>query len=82
MTACGRCGGLTERESIPFSGVTARRCVICGRVSEYRGLDPETLGTLKSDARLAKVRAEEKTRAEEKALLKLIGDEGLPRVSR
>ena len=62
MSACGRCGGLTERESIPFSGVTAWRCVICGRVSEYRGLDPETLGTLKSDARLAKAREEERAR--------------------
>ena len=71
MAVCIRCGGLTERESIPFSGVTACRCVMCGRVSDYRGLDPETLGTLKSDARLAKARAEER------AKLKVTGGEGV-----
>lgn len=51
--SCTKCGGLVCEEPIPFTGVTAVRCVNCGKCEEFKGRTLEELAMDAVDSKLA-----------------------------
>ena len=61
--SCTKCGGLICEEPIPFTGVTAVKCVNCGKCEAFMGKTPEALAMEAVNVRVAASRSAEQDRA-------------------